>query len=127
ACRTLQKEHQREKMADSRVAQLLDDLSPEILLYGMARTESEQVRLRYSHYIARIRGVKPLLNGWDIQKLGCSPGPLVGEILEGLRAARLDGKATTRADEVAWAQRYLREAARRDGTLETAELGTVER
>ncbi|MDY0212454.1 MAG: CBS domain-containing protein [Desulfuromonadaceae bacterium] len=127
AFRTLQKEHRSEKLVDSRVAQLLDDLSPEVLLYGMARTEHEQVRLKYSHYIARIRGVKPLLNGWEIQKLGCDPGPLVGEVLQGLRAAHLDGEVKTRADEVAWAQRYLRKAALRGDIPEAVTPGTVER
>lgn len=107
AFRTLQKEHRRKELADSRVAQLLDHLSLEILQYGMARTECEQVRLQYSHYIARIRRVKPLLNGRDVQELGCDPGPLVGEILQKLRAARLDGDVNTRADEEAWVQRYL--------------------
>ncbi len=108
AFRMLQKEHRKENQADSRIAQLLDGLSPEILLYGMARTEYEQVRLKYSHYIARIRGIKPLLNGWDIQKLGCEPGQVVGEILHGLRAARLDGEVSTHADEVSWVQQFLR-------------------
>jgi len=79
-------------------------------LYGMARTQHEYIRLKYSHYITRIRGVRPILNGWDVQNLGCAPGPLVGEVLRGLRAARLDGEVNTRSDEIEWAQRYLENA-----------------
>jgi tRNA nucleotidyltransferase (CCA-adding enzyme) len=92
---------------DSHLAQLLDHFSVEILLYGMACARHERTRLKYSHYITRLRGVKPILNGWDIQELGCSPGPLVGEVLQGLRAARLDGEVQTRMDETRWVQRYL--------------------
>ncbi len=111
AFHTLERKHNRAAISDSRLAGLLDGFSLETLLYGMARTEHEHLRLKYSHYITRIRGVKAVLNGWDVQKLGCTPGPLVGEILQGLRIARLDGEVTTRADEIEWAQRYLEKTA----------------
>jgi tRNA nucleotidyltransferase (CCA-adding enzyme) len=97
---------------DSCLAELLDEFSVETLLYGMARTQYEHTRLKYSRYITRIRGVKPILNGWDVQQLGYSPGPLIGEVLHHLRAARLDGKVSSRSDEIQWAQRFLEDAAK---------------
>lgn len=107
AFHAMERESSETAQRDSGLAELLDGFSVEILLYGMARTQHEYTRLRYSHYITRIRGVQPLLNGWDVQKLGCAPGPLVGEVLKGLRAARLDGEVNTRTDEIHWAQSYL--------------------
>lgn len=107
AFRVLEREHRAGAIADSRLAYLLDKLSIEMLLYGMARTAVEQIRLKYSHYITRLRGVKPLLNGWDVQKLGCESGPVVGEVLGKLRAARLDAEVNTRAEEVKWVKDYL--------------------
>lgn len=107
AFHTLERQNNATAQRDSWLARLLDGFSVEMLLYGMARTPHEHTRLRYSHYITRIRGVKPILNGWDIQKLGCAPGPLVGKVLKGLRAARLDGKVENRSDEIRWARDYL--------------------
>lgn len=108
AFHALEREHTgKDELPDSRLAQLLDGLSVELLLYGMARTVHEYTRLKYSHYITRIRGVRAVLNGWDVQKLGCAPGPRIGEVLKGLRSARLDGKVKTRADEIAWVERYI--------------------
>lgn len=51
--------------------------------------------------------VRPHLSGRDLVRLGVPPGPAVGEILEGLRAAVLDGRIRTRAEEVAWLKRRL--------------------
>ncbi|MCA1796558.1 MAG: CBS domain-containing protein, partial [Geobacteraceae bacterium] len=110
AFHTLERESKESGQPDSWLAELLDGFSIETLLYGMARTQHEHTRLKYSHYITRIRGVRPILNGWDVQQLGCAPGPLIGEVLQGLRAARLDGEAETRSEEIAWAQRYLENA-----------------
>ena len=50
-------------------------------------------------YLDRLRHVKPLLDGHDLVRLGVSEGPRVGELLEELRMARLEGLLETRDDE----------------------------
>lgn len=50
-------------------------------------------------YLVELRHVHPRLDGADLLELGVREGPRVGEFLERLRAARLDGVVESRADE----------------------------
>lgn len=54
---------------------------------------------RYAHIW---RGVRPLLRGDDLRRLGVPEGPAIGEMLRALRVARLDGEVQTREDEIAF-------------------------
>lgn len=52
---------------------------------------------------------EPLLTGKDLQDLGYAPGPLYGKIFEALRAARLEGRLRTRAEEIGFVlERFLK-------------------
>ncbi len=62
----------------------------------MADAESQRWIERY---LAELRSVRPLLDGHALQQLGIPPGPEIGRILGLLRAARLDGRVVSRADE----------------------------
>jgi tRNA nucleotidyltransferase (CCA-adding enzyme) len=53
-------------------------------------------------YMRDLRHVAPLLDGRALKQMGIAPGPQMGALLAGLRAARLDGDVVTRADEEAW-------------------------
>jgi tRNA nucleotidyltransferase (CCA-adding enzyme) len=57
----------------------------------------------------RWRLVKPLLTGRDLLTLGIEQGAAMGQVLDRLREARLQGRAQTRDDEVELVQAYLRE------------------
>jgi tRNA nucleotidyltransferase (CCA-adding enzyme) len=46
------------------------------------------------HYLVQGRWVRPALTGTDLIALGLTPGPLFREILQVVRAARLDGQVT---------------------------------
>jgi tRNA nucleotidyltransferase (CCA-adding enzyme) len=59
------------------------------------------VRARLWLHFERWRYQRPALRGRDLQALGVEPGPLIGQLLTRLRAARLDGEVRTREDEVA--------------------------
>ncbi len=48
------------------------------------------------------RDVRPLLTGKDLQRMGLRPGPLCGEILKRLRAARIDGLLKDREGEISF-------------------------
>jgi len=58
------------------------------------------VRRRLRQYLEHWRYRRPALSGRDLQALGVSPGPAMGRMLARLRAARLDGEARRREDEV---------------------------
>ena len=62
---------------------------------------------RLLDYHDRLRHVRPDLNGDDLLALGVPQGPRVGELLRELLAARLDGAASSRADEEAIVRRSL--------------------
>lgn len=103
-------ERQRKKistMPDSQLYRRLSGISDEMLLFAMARTASDDVRLAISHYMTQLREVKPLLNGRELQRLGVIAGPRVGQILAQLRDARLDGVVESRQDEEAFVRQTL--------------------
>jgi tRNA nucleotidyltransferase (CCA-adding enzyme) len=58
------------------------------------------VRRRLRQYLEHWRYRRPALRGQDLQALGVAPGPAMGHMLARLRAARLDGEARGREDEV---------------------------
>ncbi|MEO0108560.1 MAG: hypothetical protein ABIK62_05245 [candidate division WOR-3 bacterium] len=83
----------------SRIAELLRPLTPEAraILAGRYPALARKIG-RYERQYAR---VTPLLSGDDLAALGLEPGPIYGQILDRLRAARLDGQVRTRNDEQA--------------------------
>lgn len=83
----------------SEIFSLLEPLSVENLLYGMARSDNESVQRSISEYFTRLRNVNCQLNGHDLKELGVAPGPVYKEIFKKLHAARLDGNLASREDE----------------------------
>jgi tRNA nucleotidyltransferase (CCA-adding enzyme) len=92
----------------SRVAELLSPRPMEAVetfaLIGPARAAK-----RARRYLDEWRFVRPRLDGSDLQQLGIACGPAVGSMLKALRAARLDGRVSTREDEVALVRELERE------------------
>jgi tRNA nucleotidyltransferase (CCA-adding enzyme) len=85
---------------DSRLAQVLGGLADGALLVAAADERgagptAEDIR----RYLSELRWVVPALSGRDLQDLGVPQGPPVGDYLERLRAARIDGGASDAADE----------------------------
>ncbi len=70
---------------------ILSPLSAEGLLFLMARSQKEDLRKKISYFITRLRNIQPQLSGKDLKKMGIEPGPVYGRILQGLKAARIDG------------------------------------
>ncbi len=60
-----------------------------------------------ARYLGEIRPARAPLDGRDIQRLGIAPGPNIGRLLDGLRAAHLDGEVTTRAQAEVWVQAQI--------------------
>ena len=50
----------------------------------------------------------PLVTGDDLKHLGLTPGPKFKELLDGVRAAQLDGQLTSHAEALAWLDERLR-------------------
>jgi tRNA nucleotidyltransferase (CCA-adding enzyme) len=88
----------------------LKNYSPVALLYCMAAVKRRQTRRWLALQLFSFAPLKGELNGDDLLKLGYSSGSWLGEMLEGIRLERMDGKIKTREDEVL----YLQEMLRRD-------------
>jgi len=79
---------------------ILSPLSPEILLYGMAKTKSERIKRSISIFFTKLKGTKIFIKGKDLIDMGYKPGLLFKEIFESLLEAKLEGDISTREDEI---------------------------
>ncbi|HEU4327135.1 MAG TPA: CCA tRNA nucleotidyltransferase [Roseiflexaceae bacterium] len=69
-------------------------------------SEPAPVAAALARYQDLLRPAQTVLNGDDLRALGVRPGPGMGRLLAGLRAAVLDGEARGREEEVAWIMRH---------------------
>jgi tRNA nucleotidyltransferase (CCA-adding enzyme) len=61
---------------------------------------NDACRRQIERFQTELQGVAPLIDGHYLkEKMGLAPGPLFKEIIDALRAARLDGEASTLAEE----------------------------
>jgi poly(A) polymerase len=50
---------------------------------------------------------RPLLNGYDLMRLGAVPGPALGQLAQEMYIAQLEGKLQTRRQAEYWVQKWL--------------------
>jgi tRNA nucleotidyltransferase (CCA-adding enzyme) len=74
----------------------------------MAKTENQALAQAGAAFLTSYRQLRPQVTGRDLLALGWPSGPKIKDILEQLRRARLDGLVATRADELAWAEKALK-------------------
>ncbi|GAB4216689.1 MAG: CCA tRNA nucleotidyltransferase [Roseiflexaceae bacterium] len=76
-----------------------------VALRAAQLSEPGPVAAAVAHYLAQLRPAQTALNGDDLRSLGVRPGPAMGRLLAGLRAALLDGEVQGRGEEEAWVRR----------------------
>ena len=91
------------------VGRRLNGLSLEAVQVAAAMEADSAARERMTLYLEEWRKVRPLLTGRDLMKLGVLQGPQVGDLLDLLLEARLQGKTVTKADERALVRQRLEE------------------
>lgn len=101
-------------LRQSRIARLLDPLSPEAKVVVLATLVAGSRRKAVSEYLTTSWRVVPLLKGEELRRLGFRPGPLYRKIFAALRSAKLDGHLGTREDEVSFVRRRFARAALQD-------------
>ena len=95
-------------MPVSELYEVLHPLDVEGLLYLMARHGHEHnIGQDVTLFLTRLKDVRVDITGDDLLKMGEIPGPLYGEVLRYVLAAKLDGKAFTREEQLALAARYM--------------------
>lgn len=103
-----------QKMSD--LHRTLSPICIEGLLFMMSRTKSDDVRKHISHFLTHLRGVKVDINGSDLQGMGVDPGPAYGRVLNRVLAAKLDGDAPTRKQQLQLGFSLLTEEIRKDAS-----------
>jgi tRNA nucleotidyltransferase (CCA-adding enzyme) len=63
-------------------------------------SDSPIVRRNLGLFLAKLRYLKPALDGEELKGLGIPAGPEMGRVIQLLHKAKLDGQVTTRADEM---------------------------
>lgn len=89
-----------EDIKPSEVYEMLRSYDNVAVEANLLAAESPLARRNLQLYLSRLRYVRTLLDGVDLAVLGIPVGPEIGEALNALRAARLDGEVRTRRDEV---------------------------
>ena len=87
------------RLKPSEIYQLLRGYSAPAVQTNALASESPLACQHLNLYLRKLRYVKPLLNGEDLKRMGIHAGPKIGEILNALQKAKLNGKARTRKDE----------------------------
>lgn len=77
------------------------------VLLLMALYHDSDISKHLSHYLTRLHLEKPDITGEDLKVIGVPPGPLYTQILERVLAAKLDGVAVSREDQVAFAEKVF--------------------
>jgi tRNA nucleotidyltransferase (CCA-adding enzyme) len=89
---------------DSEIAAALLDAEPELVALAGALGPAS----RAADWLARLRHVRLEIDGGDLLAAGVTEGPAIGRGLSAALAAKLDGRAETRAAELAEALRAAR-------------------
>jgi tRNA nucleotidyltransferase (CCA-adding enzyme) len=105
---TLEKLHRLESYDNFDLYTLLNHYDTEILLFLMAKTRSEKVRRKISHFFTQLRGTRIILKGKDLKDMGFKPGPLYKEIFDNLLKARLNNVINSKEEEVKFAKEMFR-------------------
>lgn len=90
----------RSPIAPSQIYRCLHPYHQIAILANLLASDSARIKENIELYLNRLRYVHPLTSGEDLKKMDIASGPLIKEILEMLREARLDGKVSTRDDEM---------------------------
>ena len=93
----------------SELHRLLEPVSLEGVLFLMARCNRENIKRSISHYLTTLRHMSPDIGGKDLIAMGLPPGPIVGEILYKVLAAKIDGHAPSALNQMALAERLIKE------------------
>lgn len=91
-------------LSPSAVVDLLEGIDPAALALAYVACADHPVVVGHlADYHREWSHIHPELTGYDLAAMGIERGPLYGQILKALRAARLDGAITMRAEEEALA------------------------
>jgi len=89
----------------SNIYYFLHEYDPLAIKANIIAEDKPVIRQHLQLFLSKLRYVKSCLNGEDLQKLGIPAGTKLGEILEILHKAKLNGEVTTKDEEEKLARR----------------------
>jgi tRNA nucleotidyltransferase (CCA-adding enzyme) len=89
----------RPSVKPSEVYYFLREYEPVAIQTNALATDLSVVHANLELFLTKLRYVRTSLGGEELTRLGISPGPRMGEVLEILHKAKLDGEVRTKADE----------------------------
>lgn len=92
----------------SDVYQMLHQYSIPAVEANMLAAQSDDIKKHIQLYLTKLRNIKPMLNGKDLQRIGVLSGPELGKMLNSLHKAKLDGEVRSKADEARLVRSLLR-------------------
>ena len=95
------------KLENSEVYFFLRGLPVEVLLYHMAKSHNSEVKRYISLYFTRLHGVRTQIGGDELKQLGVERGPRFRELLDAVLSAKLNGRVTSRDDEMRMVQELI--------------------
>ena len=94
-------------LAPSEVAEILREIPlASINAYILAGPPLPR-RDKLVEYVEKIRFIKPEITGDDLLEIGIPQGPIIGQLIDVVRRAKLDGKISTKRDEIELAKSRL--------------------
>ncbi|MFH1201331.1 MAG: hypothetical protein V1674_00360 [Candidatus Omnitrophota bacterium] len=94
-------------LAPSRIFRILEPLSYEVVLLLYAKANSKTVKKNTERFFKLYNGTKLFISGDDLNKLGLAPGPRFKKLLDMALKAKLDGRLTTKLDEINFIKRKI--------------------
>ncbi len=101
--------HKNKNKRTSDLCIILQSIPIDMLLFIMARSASEKLRKALSRYITTWQHEKIDIDGKDLLAINLPPGPIYGHIMHTVKAAKLDGLASTRESQYALAKKIAAE------------------
>jgi len=89
----------RPSLKPSEIYYLLREYEPLAIQVNAIASDSSMVHHHLQLFLTELRYVRTSLNGEELKRLGISAGPEMGQVLQVLHKAKLDGEVRTKADE----------------------------
>jgi len=94
-------------LESSEIYNRLINYDPVAVTACMIASDQPAAKKNMDCFLRILRYVKPALSGDDLKNLGVPHGPQIGQMLDRLKSARLDGHAVTRQDEANLVKNWL--------------------
>ena len=92
----------RQALKPSVVFKALEPLSYEVIILAKARYKDRLLSGYIGRFLKSYNGIRNLISGTDLARIGIEPGPSYKKILDELLYLRLDGHLRTRSAQIGW-------------------------